>query len=141
MTTAVEWIQLAGDVAPLVAVPVAGWIANAAVRVMRNRLHIQFSDKQVAAIHAAASTAAGIATAMLASGKLTMDELHTQAPALRELARDAINAVPDSTDAQSVMVSDMARLIVGRIGQMISADPTIPTVPPQPTTQKDPTHA
>ena len=138
MTTAVEWMQLAGSVMAIVAVPVAGWLANAAIKLMRDRLHVQLSEKQVAAIHDAATTAAGIATAMLASGKLTVAELHTQAPALRELARDAINSVPDSTDAQGVMVSDMVRLVVGRVGHMISADPTIPTVP----LQKDtPTHA
>lgn len=138
MTTTAEWMQLASDVAAIGAVPVAGWLANKAIQVARDRLHIQFSDKQVKAIHDAATTAAGIATAMLASGKLTAAELHTQSPALRELAKDAVNAVPDASSAQGVMIADMTRLVVGRVGQMISADPTVPTIPLPP---KDTTHA
>jgi hypothetical protein len=131
-----EFLQMASQVVAIFAVPAATYIADGAVSVMRTRMHMQVSDTQVKAVHDAAQTAAGIAVHMLASGKLTVAELHAESPAILALAGEAVNAVPESSDAQGVLIADMARLITGKVGAMVSADPTIPGVkaPPAPAT-------
>lgn len=107
----------------------ATFVANKLVLVLRDRLKVQLTDQQVKTLHDAADTAAGVGMTMLSRGVITLSELHVNDPTIVGLASVAVNAVSAAADAKGVKVPDMATIVVGRIGKLISADRTIPTLP------------
>lgn len=116
----------------------AAFVANKLVSVLHDRFKVQFTDQQVKALHDAADTAAGIAVTMLSRGVIGPDALHPNDKTIIALAANAVNAVATASGAQNTTVMDMAQIVVGRIGTLISADPTIQTIP---TTTAMPLHA
>lgn len=108
---------------------IATLIAGKLVLVLRDRFHIECTNQQVKAVHDAADTAAGVITADLYSGAMTVQDVHISNPQVRDLAQIAANMVPKAAAALGVSPTDLAHIIVGRVGKMMSADPTMnPTV-------------
>jgi hypothetical protein len=117
------------QLATIVVAGVAPLLANKAIAAFEKRTGIHLNQAQVQAVHDAADTAAGVVQTMLARGELQLDHLHVDNPQIAALAATALNAVPAASDAVGVTVPDVAHMILGRVGKLLSADPTVQTVP------------
>lgn len=129
MATAVELAQAAQGVIVAIAAPLAVYVANRGINALRSRLHLDISAQQQATLDNAAITGAGIAVTMMGTGDLSQDSVQAEHPQILNLAKDAVNSAPMVKYVPDFLVKDMARLIVSKVGQMVSADPTIPTIP------------
>jgi hypothetical protein len=124
-------LNLILTVVGIVAVPAAGWLANRCIAAFESRTHIQLTEQQRQTVLAAAHTAAGALVVELSKGRLGLGDIHPASDIVKAQAATAINAVPEASAALRVSTADLAQIIVGKIGAMIAADPTVATVPAQ----------
>ena len=143
MTLSPDTVQLLQATAPFttpLAILLASWVASRLITLAQVHLGMKFTAAQVQTLHDAAATAAGNAMTLLSRGVITPADIHVTSLPIMRLAGQARAAVPNAADHVGVTLPDLAHIIVGRVGAMISADPTIPTLPP-PLTQETSTHA
>ena len=112
----------------LVLIGLAPVFANYVVHILHAKAHVDLTAAQVATVHDAADTAAGVLITQLARGEIQLEHLHVDNPAVIAAAQVAINAVPEAAGKLNVTIPDLAQIIVGRVGHAIAADPTTPTV-------------
>lgn len=112
----------------LVLIGLAPVFANYVIQILHAKGHIDLTAAQVATVHDAAETAAGVLITQLARGEVQLEHLHVDSPAVIAVAQVALNAVPDAAGKLNVTIPDLAHMIVGRVGHAISSDPTTPTV-------------
>lgn len=118
-------VQPLVNVLGLVILGLAGVLATKAVSVLNARFHLQLSAQQAQTIHDAADTAAGVLTHAIYSGAMSVQDVHISNPVVYDMAQTAMKAVPQAIAATGVSQADLAHIIVGRVGAMISADPTM----------------
>jgi len=150
MSLSPDTIQLLTSLAPFLMPAVlllASAVVSRLITLAQTHLGMQFTATQVQALHDAATTAAGNAMAMITRGAIAPTDVHAGSVAIIRLAAQARAAVPDAADSIGVTVPDLAHIIVGKVGALMSADNTIPTVPAPapvavtPSTQETSVHA
>jgi hypothetical protein len=104
--------------------------ADKFVAVMKRRLDLDLSAKQVQAVHDAMDTASGVVTAMLTKGEMQLKDVHVANPQVQALVQLALAAVPAAAAATGITPDYAAHMVVGRVGNMLGADPATQTVPP-----------
>lgn len=115
-------------VAQLVGIVVVGvlpLIANRAVKLFEAKTHMQLTQAQQDTVHAAVATAAGAVDNLVSRGLMGVHDVHVDNPRVREFAAKALNAVPQAAAAFNLTVPDVAHMIVGKVGQVISPDAPI----------------
>lgn len=108
--------------------PLIAW----GLTILQQKTHIQLSDQQNQIILGAAQTAAGEIVTGIARGIVKVDDVARSHPAVLTAAKSALNVVADSAAARGVDLDGMARLVVGKVGQLLAADPTVSTIAPGP---------
>ena len=79
-------------------------------------------------LHGACDAAAGTLVVRLARGIISIQEIRAESPVVMELARRTARAIPGAIEAMNVDAEDLARVIVGKVGVMLPADPTVQTL-------------
>lgn len=118
------------QITTVVVLGVAPLLTNKALNVVQKYLHVQFTSQQIQAVHDATDTAAGVINTMLTRGEMHLDDVHITNDTVRSLTRTAMQAVPTAVAATGVDAPYVAHMIVGRVGKLLSADPTVETLPP-----------
>jgi hypothetical protein len=109
------------------------WLARELLAQAQERLGIRLTDQQKAAVYASAETASNQFMADLSRGATTLADAHPLSAPVAALAQQAFAAVQGAATALGETPASMARILVGRIGDAISTDPTINTLSGQTT--------
>ncbi len=139
MSLSPEEVSLLSTIAPTLVAAGVAWVANKAVEIMRDRLHMHLDEADAKAVHDAADTAAGVILSQLSRGTMTTADVHAGHPAVIAAAASAREAVPDAADAMNVEVADMVRMVLGRLGHTYL--PSAAEPPASTTVVKDIPHA
>lgn len=118
-------LQVIGGVLALVLPALAGW----ALVIFQQRTGITLTDQQRSVVLGAVATSSGILITKLAKGVKPLETIHVSDPEVAAEANRIIAAVPAAVTALGVSPETLATMIVGKVGESIAADPTIPTVP------------
>lgn len=118
-------LQVIGAVLAVALPALAGW----ALMIFQQRTGITVTDQQRATILGAVATSSGILMTKLAKGAKQLDTIEVNDPEVAAEANRIIAAVPAAVTALGVSPETIATMIVGKVGESIAADPTIPTVP------------
>ncbi|WP_428485926.1 hypothetical protein [Rhodopila sp.] len=128
-------LQFVIGVAAAAIVPVAALLAGRALRLAQARLHLALSARDQAAVMAAVSTGAGLMRARLATGAISLPDVHLGSAAVDQAASVAMNLITTSASASGLTQEDIAQRIVGSLGHALGEDPTVPSIaslPPPP---------
>lgn len=101
-----------------------------AVAVVEKRFNLTLTAQQQQTVHEAAGTAAGAVANLLSRNLMGIHDVHIDNPYVRQLAAQALNAVPQAAASFGLTVPDVAHMIVGKVGTLLALDPTTVTVPP-----------
>ena len=126
-------LNAALDIVLLVSAPVAVMLARAGIRVLRDKLHLDISAADEAALETAVQTGAGVLRADLATGKITLPDIQLGGPHVERAAQIAMNIAGQVAASSNLTKNDIAARIVASLGHALGDDPQVPSVaPPDP---------
>lgn len=118
-------LQVLGAVLAVVLPALAGW----ALTIFQKRTGITLTDQQRASVLGAVGTSSGILMTKLANGVKPLETIQVSDPEVVAEANRILASVPEAVASLGVTQETVANMIVGKVGEAIAADPTIPTVP------------
>ena len=121
-------LQAIDGVAVLVVVPIAGILARRGIALMQDKLHIAVSSQDQAVVMQAVDAAAGVVRAKLATGAMTIGDVHLGSPHIDAVANAALDMVEAGAAGSKLDKEDVAHMIVGAVGHALGDDPTVPTL-------------
>jgi len=121
------------QIAAILLVPLAAYIATGLLNALSAHTAIKLTELQRAQVIGSIRTAAGEIAVGLARGTISLTSPSaggaTLAAAVADKAAAALAAVPTAATALGVTQAGMSRMVLGQVGHLIAADPTIPTLP------------
>lgn len=123
-----DWLAELLKVVALVAGIVVPYLVNRGIQAFERRTDVHLTDQQRATVLGAAETVQGLIATKLATGQLTLDHLDARNVTVAAIAKEALGAVSGAAEALGTSSTDLARIAVGKVGNKIADDPTVPTV-------------
>lgn len=114
----------------------------------RLHFHMKLTDHEEAVMAKECTTVAGILLQKISAGKMPLSAVHIHDAGIQLLANDALDRVQMAGTNSHLSANDVAARIVSQVFHLVSSDPTIATIQPQPVvapattvTQEETTHA
>lgn len=122
-------LQGALSLALTIGTPIAMILAKRAIALAETRLHLTVSAANETKILQAVNVGAGMITAKLAAGQMTLPDVHMGNEHVASAVTMALD-IAGAAGVQAGLTRDvLAAQIVGAVGHALGEDPTVPTVP------------